>query len=68
MTTCGSWGEAGAAGRCSWEALDVMNGLAELLLLSPGSGGPPQLGSHPQTRLLVYLSATFRARRQQQAW
>lgn len=45
-----------------------MNGLAELLLLSPGSGGPPQLGSHPQTRLLVYLSAIFRARRQQQAW
>ena len=60
-----------AGGRGCWRvldvvsaALDVMNGLAELPLLSSKSDGQPRRGSHPQNRLLIYLSATFRAQGQ----
>lgn len=59
-----------AGGRGCWRVLDVASaapdvtsGLAELPLLSSKSDGQPRLGSH-QNRLLIYLSATFRAQGQ----
>lgn len=57
-------GEADAMACGVWKALDVINGLPELLWLS-SRDEHPGLVPTPQTRLLVYLSvwaASFRAR------